>query len=164
MTVGSLRLTLFFFVLCTLCYQILRIVHFWFPLRCTLTFISMESISFSVDWSVIFRYLKDLHSDICNNSGTSEHNKTSRDFSSENNIFLLEGWWRHINTFLIGLWNTIQPDNSVQTVNYLYISMYFIDFFGEICLKRNKNYNKYFNNNRTRCIWYVNIILYYFNL
>jgi hypothetical protein len=22
--------------------------------------------------------------------------------------------------------------------------MYFIDFFGEICLKRNKNYNKYF--------------------
>jgi len=30
---------LFVFVLCTLCYQFLYIVHFWFPLRYSLTFI-----------------------------------------------------------------------------------------------------------------------------
>jgi hypothetical protein len=30
---------LFFFVLCTLCCQILWIVHCWFPLRCSLAFI-----------------------------------------------------------------------------------------------------------------------------
>ena len=30
---------LLFFVLCTLCYQFLWIVHFWFPLRYSLTFI-----------------------------------------------------------------------------------------------------------------------------
>jgi hypothetical protein len=30
---------LFFFVLCTLCSQFLRIVHFWLPLRYSLTFI-----------------------------------------------------------------------------------------------------------------------------
>jgi hypothetical protein len=32
---------LFFFVLCTLCYQFLWIVHLWFPLRYSITFICL---------------------------------------------------------------------------------------------------------------------------
>ena len=36
---------LFFFVLCTLCCQFLWIVHFWLPLRYSLTFISHIAVS-----------------------------------------------------------------------------------------------------------------------
>jgi hypothetical protein len=34
---------LFFFVLCTLCCQYLWLVHFWLPLWCSLTCMSMSS-------------------------------------------------------------------------------------------------------------------------